>query len=202
LTLKDSIIINHHLENYGQFLEIILKDVYKLKKLKKNSVVVDVGANIGLVSILAAKRFNAKKVISFEPCSDNFILLKKNIEVNDCKNIIINKFAISDKKGKTKLYLHGSGTHSLVRKGKKFELVKQTTLDEVLKNEPVIDLLKIDVEGAELKVLKGANKTLEKTKKIAMELSRLCSHDEILQILKNKGFDVEINDNILIAYRR
>src|SRR3989338_6191414 len=186
------------------FFEVLLNDEYRLKKLKHNSVIVDVGANIGLVSLLASKRFKAKKIISYEPCENNFKFLKKNIDENNCHNVILNKFAVSNKQGQIKLYLHGSATHSINTKkpGKNFEIVNMTTLDKSLKSEKNIDLLKIDVEGAELDVLKGATNTLKKTKQIILEWTNLCSHEEIIDILKKNKFEVEVKDNLVYANRK
>ena len=162
----------------------------------------DVGAHIGLVSVLAAKRFNAKKVISFEPCSNNFEFLKKNKEINNCQNILINKLALSNKEGETKLYLRGSGTHSIIEEypGSGFEVVKLVTLDKALKEEVIIDLLKIDVEGAEVDVLKGAGETLKKTRKVVIEYSNL-TYGEVIDILKKNGFNLMVRKNIIIAER-
>ncbi|MEM4346983.1 MAG: FkbM family methyltransferase [Candidatus Altiarchaeota archaeon] len=145
IQLKDDICIYHPLDAYTIFFEVVLDDIYELKKLKRGSIVVDVGAHVGLVSVLSSKGFNAKKVISFEPCSNNFKLLKKNKEVNECKNIIIHNLAVSDRKGKVKLYLGGSETHSIIKKlpGNGFENIELITLNEALEKEPIIDLLKI-----------------------------------------------------------
>ena len=204
VTLKDGIVINHHLEHYGPFFEVILSDEYMLRELRPNSVVVDVGANIGLVSILSSKRFGAKKVISYEPCSDNFRLLKKNVEENHCHNVFLNNVAVSDQEGQIKLHLHGPGTHSINEKrpAKHYETVRMTTLDKSLASERSIDFLKIDVEGAELAVLKGATKTLKKTRRLIMEWTTLCSHEKILEILKKNGFEVDVRDNLLYAKKR
>ena len=203
ITLKDGIVINHHLEDYTVFFEMLLYDEYDFKNLPPGSVVVDVDANIGLVSVLAEKRRGAKKVVSFEPCSDNFAFLKKNVEENSCKNIVLNKAAVADKTGTVKLFLHSSGTHSIsgMKPGKHYETVDLTTLDASLAGVDGIDLLKIDVEDAELSVLQGAKETLKRTQRIAMEWTSMCSHEEILKILEDSGFDADVRKNIVFAVK-
>jgi FkbM family methyltransferase len=202
IKFRDGIIINHHLDDFGLFFEAILKDEYKLSSIRKGATVVDVGANIGLVSILLSKRFSAKKIISFEPNTNNQRFIARNISENRCENIELKRFAVSDKVGEVKLQLHGSGTHTISeeKKGKRFEIVNMTTLDKSVPEDLEIDLLKIDVEGAEYDVLKGGSETLKRTKSVMIEISRL-TKDEISLLLKNDGFKVSVVKNLLYADR-
>ena len=205
LPLKDGIVINHHLEDYGILMEVIHDDLYKLKDLKKGAVVVDVGANIGTVSVLCDKRAGADKVISFEPCSNNYSLLEKNVKDNNCKNVSMIKKAVSSKPGEAKLFLHGAATHSLYGGSTgKYEVVPLVTLDDMLKDETVIDFLKIDVEGAEMEVLKGAQKSLEKVKLLVMEshLDLAPEAAKLKEILEGKGFTVETDKEMVMARRK
>jgi hypothetical protein len=64
--------------------------------------------------------------------------------------------------------------------------VDTAMLDELLQNEDFVDCMKIDVEGAELEVLRGAKSTLKKTKYLVLELSR--DVNEILKELQKEGF--------------
>lgn len=142
-----------------------------LEKLRPGMVVIDVGANIGYYSIMASKNIGPLgKVLAFEPEENNFKLLLKNIEINECKNIILVKKAISDRDGFSELFIHRDnlGMHSLVsdssQNGPIRQNVETITLDafieQNIKNSR-IDIIKIDVEGAEGRVLKGAKALLE-----------------------------------------
>ncbi len=120
--------------------------------VKEHDIVVDVGANIGYYTLLMGKL--KATVHSFEPEPNNFALLKKNVELNYLTNVILYNKAVSNTNGKEKLVLadHGTGQHKLGNSkfGSKTMDVEVTTI----KLEH-IDFAKIDVEGAELLVLKG-----------------------------------------------
>ena len=130
--------------------------------------VIDIGANIGYYTLLAAKLVGDKgKVFAFEPEPRNHTLLLKNIELNGYKNIIPRQQAVSSKSGKVKLFLHEveSGAHSLyeVRKdAREAIVVDAVSLDEFFAGkEYPIDIIKIDVEGAEMTVLLGMPKIVK-----------------------------------------
>lgn len=124
--------------------------------------VVDVGANIGYYTLLAAKLVGEKgKVFAFEPEPRNYALLLKNIELNSYKNIIPLRKAVSIKSGKVKLFLDKlePGAHSLYRvreDATEAILVDAVSLDGFFKGrECPIDIIKVDVEGSEMAVLLG-----------------------------------------------
>lgn len=137
------------------------------KVLSKGDIFVDVGANIGSTVIPAAKAVGKKgSVIAFEANSHIAKILKKNIKLNKLKNIKINDIALGDKKGELRLYSNTSsnrGESTLVKPsdydGTSIK-VRVDKIDNVLKH-PRIKMIKIDVEGWELKVLKGAEKILK-----------------------------------------
>ena len=136
--------------------------------LPKGGVFVDVGANIGLMSLVAALHTGDQgKVIAFEPGSETRRIAQHNIEINNFEKIIeiIPKAAGSKQEDKL-LFDNWSvnrGASSIV-KGKEDqdgENIQVTTLDRELTDQN-IDVLKIDVEGYELEALKGAEKILQR----------------------------------------
>src|SRR3990170_1926947 len=138
------------------------------KRLVKNGmVVVDVGANVGYYTLLAARLVGDEgKVFAFEPDPYNYNLLCKNIEVNGYGNVIPVQKAVSSKSGKRKLFLDKSnlGGHSLseanVDKSASIT-VEVTSLDDYFKNTDYkIDVLKMDVQGSEMEVLEGMTNTI------------------------------------------
>jgi FkbM family methyltransferase len=122
--------------------------------------VVDVGAHHGFYAIRAARSVgNSGKVIAIEPCPKNFERLVLNVKANRLNNVICIKSLVSDSNGYGVLYIHPvSYMHSTVIPSKNFIIVKQVTLDSLLSRLGIsyVDLVKIDVEGAEVKVIKGA----------------------------------------------
>lgn len=144
-----------------------LRDYFNIKK----GIFVDIGANLGKYSVIVGRQLNKKgEVVAIEPHPYNFRMLKKNIKLNKLDNVILKKMACSKSKDILDLYLDevglcGGGGHSLVKKmGNNKISVKVDTLDNILKELGIkkIDLIKIDVEGAEVDVLKGTVKTLKR----------------------------------------
>jgi FkbM family methyltransferase len=168
-----------HMEKYkgidGIAQQLVFQGTYEkyttvlFKRLVgKGMNVIDVGANIGYYTLLAAKLIGEKgKVFAFEPEPRNYALLLRNIELNGYKNVIPQQKAVSNKAGKVKLFLDRlePGAHSLykVRQSAKEAIaVDAISLDEFFAGkESPIDIIKIDVEGAEMAVLLGMPKIVK-----------------------------------------
>jgi len=121
-------------------------------QINKNSVIIDVGANIGYYTVLMAKF--VKKVYAFEPEKEAFEILKKNIKENNLKNVVLFNKAVGSKRGSKFLKTDSEnfGNSRIVTSNTK-QVTRIVRLDEVIKEK--VDLIKIDVQGYELEVLKG-----------------------------------------------
>jgi len=143
---------------------------------KPGMTFIDVGANKGDFSLIASKIAGIEgKVLSFEPEPDNCSWVRKSIEMNNYTNIQLFDLALGDSNGKAKLYIgEKSGWHSLVpdQTGRGMGEIEVTTrtLDSLLEEIecPAVDMIKIDVEGAELEVLYGAEKTLSNNENLIL----------------------------------
>lgn len=137
-------------------------------EIHEGDIVIDIGAHIGYYTVLFAKLVGPKgKVFAFEASPTNFEILKKNVAVNDYQNVILNNKAVSDKNGKLTLYVAGetSTQNFLFEPEKTTETIEidTITLDEYfLDFDNKIDFMKIDVVGAEPRVIKGMNTILRK----------------------------------------
>jgi len=158
---------------------------------------VDVGANVGGYTVRLAARF--AKVISVEPNPKAAKVLKKNIELNQLSNVTVYSEAISDGVGEATMYVPSSGKttrSSIIERygqGESFP-VHTTTLDSLLEGYDRIDLLKVDAEGAEVRILEGGEKTLQRTSKLVLELGSW-SEKRIMDILSRynfKTFDLDL----------
>lgn len=131
--------------------------------VKSDDVCVDVGANIGIYSVFMGKIAYNGEIIAFEPISLNQKILALNLNLNELNNVDLRNCVVADKKGPVSFSVSVDSAYSSIlstsRKQDKHTISAQaSTLDEELKNiKKPIGLIKIDVEGAELLVLKGAS---------------------------------------------
>jgi FkbM family methyltransferase len=131
------------------------------KQIQKNMNVIDIGANIGYYTVHLSNLVGSNgTVFAFEPDPLNFSILEKNVKLNDCKNVVLINKAVSNSCGATTLFQNSenSGGHSLINSEniQKTITVDTITLDDYFKNITIsIDLVKIDVEGAEDFVING-----------------------------------------------
>jgi len=145
------------------------------EKIKEEMIVIDIGANVGYYTVIFAKLVGLYgRVISFEPEPENFYFLKKTIELNKFNNIELYDFAISNKIGKGKLFLceNNKGDHRIYNPDntRKSIDISITTLDSFLEEKKInnVDLIKMDIQGAEGLALNGMKNTLTQNKKISL----------------------------------
>lgn len=128
-------------------------------RLKPDSIFFDVGANIGVFSLLAGSIITKGKIYSFEPVPSALDVLYQNIRINRIEGRVkIIEKVISDKNGHEKFNIQNVSEKSHISTHKsKGVLIQSVRLDDFCKKNNIkfIDFIKIDVEGAEMKVLKG-----------------------------------------------
>jgi len=157
------------IEDYSEYVSLIIE-----KACQKNSIVIDVGANIGWYTLQYARYVGSNgKIYAFEPVKENFQLLKKNISKNGYENVIpINK-AVSNEVSTVKMELSDRiGDHRIVNNvdstDKTIIEVDCTTLDNSFPHNTKIDFLKIDAEGQDLNVLLGAKRLIDENPQIVI----------------------------------
>lgn len=186
------------------------------ERIKNSKVSIDVGANIGITTIWMSK--NSDIVYSFEPEKSNVERFKENLEANNVDNVELIQKAVSDEQGQAELnILEKYGHHSLGKvKTSKIvgtQKVEVTTLNDFCKEKGIhiIDFLKVDVEGFEIEVFRGAKELFEdkRVKIVAFEISEVPlkslnkTEKEIFdffesvnyQILDLDGSEFDVNDH-------
>lgn len=152
---------------YFGFKDSARSKLYSL--VNKGDIIFDVGANIGCTSLNFAKLIGKGGIIhSFEPDPINHNSIQKNISLNNFDNIILNKLGLGNEKGSFKIYTvdkNNKGMNRIVEfpdSIEDFKEIQVTTIDKYVRKNNIqkIDLIKIDVEGFELKVLKGSAEVL------------------------------------------
>lgn len=199
----------------GSYDFYIFKSLAQMKLQGK--VIYDVGAHIGFHSLYFARLVGNKgKVIAFEPNKENIKRLRMHLEANkDLQNIIsAYEVAVSDKIGTEKFminmqiesgrsmgnFLSGSDTYwskeIFVNKGFKEVKVKTINIDSVehkLENNALPDVIKIDVEGAEYKVLLGAENIIQKKRPVFfIEVHSIPSMFEVITFLYSHNYTAKI----------
>jgi FkbM family methyltransferase len=182
-----------------------------LDKMNPNEHLLDVGANVGMYTVYAAK-YKSLQVTAFEPEAQNFAILLKNIRLNNIsEKVALWPVAISDKTGLQDLYVSedkaGGSCHSIGEEVN-FKLEKKqfkfhqgaycTTIDSLVDDGTidVPDYIKIDIDGLEHRVISGAKKTLKskKIKSLSIEINtHLKEHTALIDILGKNGFKFDSN---------
>lgn len=172
--------------DYWPFAEVILANIYAPFELRKNDIVLDLGANIGLFTIMVADK--VKKIVSIEPEISNFNVLKKNILENNLKNVIILNKALSDKKEKLKI----EGTSALAKISCNGNIVEADSIDSILEEQKIqsVDIVKMDIEGYESKVLKNFL-GLKKIREIIVEVHGENLRHEVFELLQQNRFKIK-----------
>jgi len=174
---RTQIKLNLHVEDWIQQNLYFLNE-YEEKEikfvehyLKKGDVFIDVGANIGLYTLVASKHIADGKVYAFEPVKKNHDSLLYNIKLNNPTNIIVEKLAVSANQENIILYLdeneknNGMAT-AYTSTFTYTETVPCTSLDFYFTDKDIsaVKLIKIDIEGGEYNAVLGMQKILKKYK--------------------------------------
>ena len=164
----------------------------------KGKIFIDIGAFIERYSILLSKNF--EKIIAIEPIPRNYKNLVLNLRINKIENVIPLKIACYNKE--LELYFQDTGPTSKIVKNSKLK-VKAKPLDQIIKELGIkpeeIDLIKIDVEGAELEVLEGMKEILEKGRPI---LVIEVNNNKIFDHIKSFGFVEKIVWKNYIVFKK
>jgi len=179
------------------------------ERLKSGMVFVDIGANIGYFSLLAAKLIGPNgRVLAFEPSQYNIKLLYLNARINGFENIEIIPSAVADKK--TLFAYDSTGSNGVISELSadlsallSTTLVNSISLDEMLQNINKVDLIKIDVEGAEYLALSGGRKLLKRHRPIIFSefappslqaVSKVSAETYLQLLLVDNSYNISVLD--------
>lgn len=191
-------------------LDLLLKEEiepYTCKLIEDNidlgMTCVDIGANIGYMTLLMANKLRGTgHVYSFEPDPYTYEQLKHNVEINNLRNVELSKCAVSDRMGQQTFYINPDARYlnSLYDTASSKIDVTTVTLDDYFKDR--VDVIKIDTQGADELVLKGAEKTVKRWHpKIFLEywpegLKMTGANPlEILDLLRGHGYKITVVDD-------
>jgi FkbM family methyltransferase len=157
------------------FDQIFMAQEYDFKVKTPPKVIVDAGANIGLTSILFANRYPEAKIIAIEPEASNYEMLKMNVA--PYSNISPMKVALWNKNDEINLVDPGFGKWGFMTQGVEYEgevthKVNSLTIDKIMEDNGIdkIDILKIDIEGAEREVFMNSSSWIGNVDSLIVEL--------------------------------
>jgi len=170
----DAINLSTWSKDFEPYEMLILKS-----EVKPGNVVIDVGANIGMYTLLATKLVgNVGKVYSFEPDPISFSNLKRNVLENNIENVVLINKAASSKTGTSKLSISPSQNQATRMKNylikdeinsKKYTVIETVSLDDFFENKSKkVDVIKMDIEGSEFEALKGMKNLIDKNDEIKL----------------------------------
>ena len=173
-----------------------------IRRLAPDSVVMDIGANLGQWTLpLALAVAPAGRVLAIEPAAAASAALRHSLALNSLSQVEAFRVALADSEGSLRLYHHGrdSSQHSLAAVGGQFEVVRALTMDQFMSEQSItrLDAVKLDVEGAEELVLRGATVTLATFRPVVVfevvpgfaERLGLASKGPV-QLLRGLGYEV------------
>lgn len=172
---------------------------FLLHCLKEEDVFIDIGANAGAYSILSSKVIGAN-TISFEPISKTIEILMKQIDINNVsKKVQVRSMCLGNQNTPVLISKNLDTTNRIIKSEEinhfQYELVKQSKLDDQVKIDKEF-IIKVDVEGYELNVLKGSTDTLKNDKLVAIIIETNCSgknfgysDNELHMYLKSYNFE-------------
>lgn len=168
------------------------QDLFR-KLVRPGSVVFDIGANVGLYTLLASRLAGPEgKVVAFEPLPRNLSYLKRHLKLNKAGNVEIVEAAVSNYEGAGHLSTNGD-PHLGQLSADGLVDVRVTTIDAFMTTAAVEpELLKIDVEGAEADVLAGAIETLGRCRPaIVLATHNRTVHQLCCSRLESLGYRLE-----------
>jgi len=172
---------------------------FMARALRPGDFAIDGGANIGFFSVLMSKLVGPKgHIAAFEPGKNNVFKLQENIILNECDNVDIITRPLWDKEETVELHMcHDGSKNSLAAhvETRGTDSLMAGVLNNYVTDNETPRLLKLDIEGAEEKALRGATKFLGECPYVVLELNADAlpkfgsSHDQVIGFMREHGYE-------------
>lgn len=173
------------------------KQILFAKTITSGSVVYDIGAHVGFYTLLAAGLvYPGGKVISFEPVPQNIYYLKEHLRLNRCSNVIVFESAVAERSGFT-FFEEGQSNFTGRISSEGTSKYQTVSIDSIILEGkvPPPNIMKLDVEGAEMLVLSGAIATIQKYYPIIFLATHGRNvHQKCCKFLLSQGYDLSSID--------
>lgn len=184
---------------YDTYKEIFEKNIYEFNTNSSNPIIIDCGSNMGVSVLYFSKKFPNAKILAFEPDETVLPFLEKNIQSQSLQNVELVKKAVWIEEKELSFYTDNGlgGRIGIEYNNQTPTKIKAVRLKEFL-NQP-IDMLKIDIEGAEYEVIKDCEDNLFNVKHIFLEYHSFFNEEQhledILSIFKRQGFRYHLGES-------
>jgi len=177
---------------HGCWLGIYERDLQRvmMQTVRPGDTFFDVGANVGFFTLLASQRVGSSgRVVAVEPLSRNLELLRRHLALNELANVHVVDAAVSDAPGEA--HIEAGPAPSMAHLSSHGRPVRVTTLDELTESFGPPNVIKMDIEGAELRALSGASRTLAVHRTIILLSTHGYEQDEACRrLLRDAGYVV------------
>lgn len=149
----------------------------------------DIGANIGRYTLMLHDRF--KQIHSFEPTQETYDILNYNITMNHIQNVYLHKLAAWSREEQLTFYIKnnpGGNSASMPENSISKQTVNAVRLDTMINQFGKVDLIKIDIEGAEPEALKGLQSILKSSKPVVIVEVLECNNETVYDYMASMGY--------------
>jgi FkbM family methyltransferase len=176
---------------------LLIKKINDFRTTNPAPVIIDCGANIGISVLNYKQKYPRSRITAFEPDPHIFPVLQNNITVNGASEVNCVEAAVWTSRGKSQFFCEGADGSKLINPGTSSSSIEVSTVDlRELINEPV-DLIKMDIEGAEFEVIPHISDKMHLVKNFLIECHVNCDEIEkfsgLLHALGGAGFRVSIS---------
>jgi FkbM family methyltransferase len=179
----------------NQIEELFIKKILRFKSDKSNPLIVDIGSNIGVSVLYFKSLYPESKIVAFEPAKEAFSLLEKNISNNKLKGVDLHNTAAWIENTTVDFNADGKQGGFVAAQSSNGN-TKAISLKKWITSCDEIDMLKMDVEGAETLLLLDCDEVLKKVKFLYIEFHSLITEpqalNKLLEVLNKNGFRYRI----------
>lgn len=183
--------------------ELFKQEIYKFKTSKPNPYIIDAGANIGLSILYFKQLFPQSEIVAFEPDPELLAVLKENLTTFGYNDVQVISKALWDNETTLSFFQEGADGGRIATAIDKESMITLPTTKLRKYLEKPVDFLKIDIEGAEARVLKDCQDLLVNVERLFVEYHSFIGQEQdlplLLSVLKNSGFRLNINNPGLVS---
>jgi FkbM family methyltransferase len=182
------------------YKDIFENEIYKFSASSDRPLIIDCGSNIGISVLYYKKLYPGSTVIAYEPDKKNFQLLSKNISDNNLQQVRLHEAAVWVENGEISFASNAAEGSSITmaNEERNVVIVPAVRLADILNKYEKIDFLKLDIEGAEDKVVADCGSLLSRIENLFLEYHGTIHETEkltiILKTLRDCGFSIYLNN--------